>query len=89
MSKIKTTLTSDPSQDPILASSIRSADLLELYAHLGQIEAMARAARGLIDLMGGPSEKGYDIASKAVDEAIQTARALSMVHKKLKGAPVS
>ena len=85
MPKSKNTLTSDPLQDPILASSILHDDLLELYAHLGQIEAMARAARGLIDLMGGPSSKGHDIASKAIDETINEARALAMVHKKLKG----
>ena len=85
MSGSKRNPTDDPSQDPILKAGVDRDRILELYAHLGFLEEIARAARGLLDL-AGRDHKGFTVASPSIDLAIETARQIHSVQKTIKAS---
>lgn len=72
-------------QDPILQASIDADRFLELYAQLGYLEELARAARGLLDLVGR-DKTGFSVASPTVDLTIETARQIHILQKKIKAS---
>ena len=85
MSGSRSSLTDDPSQDPILKAGVDRDRILELYAHLGFLEEIARASRNLLDLVGR-DQKGFTVASPSIDLAIETARQIHSVQKKIREA---